>query len=73
MKQTVTMTIGSQTIEIETGRMGKKADGSVVVTAGNNVVLVTMVSSKRESTMDFFPLTFTLLSIIIFFIFLRLF
>ncbi|MCJ8276338.1 MAG: polyribonucleotide nucleotidyltransferase, partial [Bdellovibrionales bacterium] len=57
MKQTVTMTIGSQTIEIETGRMAKQADGSVVVTAGNNTVLVTVVSSKRESDMDFFPLT----------------
>lgn len=57
MKQTVTMTLGSQTIEIETGRMAKQADGSVIVTAGNNVVLVTVVSSKRESDMDFFPLT----------------
>ena len=57
MKQTVTMTVGSQAIEIETGRMAKQADGSVVVTAGNNVVLVTVVSSTRESTMDFFPLT----------------
>jgi polyribonucleotide nucleotidyltransferase len=57
MKQTVTLTVGSQTIEIETGRMAKQADGSVVVTAGNNVVLVTVVSSKRDSDMDFFPLT----------------
>ena len=57
MKQTVTMTIGSQTIEIETGRMAKQADGSVLVTAGNNVVLVTVVSSTRDSDMDFFPLT----------------
>ncbi len=57
MKQTVTMTVGSQTIEIETGRMAKQADGSVLVTAGNNVVLVTVVSSTRDSDMDFFPLT----------------
>ena len=57
MKQTVTLTVGSQTIEIETGRMAKQADGSVLVTSGNNVVLVTVVSSKRESDMDFFPLT----------------
>ncbi len=57
MKQTVTMTVGSQKIEIETGRMAKQADGSVIVTSGNNVVLVTVVSSKRESDMDFFPLT----------------
>ena len=57
MKQTVTMTLGSQTIEIETGRMAKQADGSVLVTAGNNIVLVTVVSSKKDSDMDFFPLT----------------
>ncbi len=57
MKQTVTMTVGSQNIEIETGRMAKQADGSVLVTSGNNVVLVTVVSSKRDSDMDFFPLT----------------
>ncbi|MEM7645632.1 MAG: polyribonucleotide nucleotidyltransferase [Pseudomonadota bacterium] len=57
MKQTVTMTVGSHTIEIETGRMAKQADGSVIVSTGNNVVLVTVVSSKRDSDMDFFPLT----------------
>ena len=34
-----------------------KADGAVLVTAGNNVVLVTVVSSKKDSDMDFFPLT----------------
>ena len=57
MKQTVTLTLGSRTIEIESGRIAKQADGSVLVTSGNNVVLVTVVSSKRDSDMDFFPLT----------------
>ncbi len=57
MKQTVTMTVGTQAIEIETGRMAKQSDGSVIVTAGNNVVLVTVVSSRRDSDKDFFPLT----------------
>ncbi len=57
MKQTVTFTIGSQTIELETGRIAKQADGSVLVTSGNNVVLVTVVSSKKETDLDFFPLT----------------
>lgn len=57
MKQTVTFTVGSQTIELETGRIAKQADGSVLVTAGNNIVLVTVVSSKKDSDMDFFPLT----------------
>lgn len=57
MKQTVSFTIGSQKIELETGRIAKQADGSVLVTAGNNVVLVTAVSSRKDSDMDFFPLT----------------
>ncbi|MDX9731641.1 MAG: polyribonucleotide nucleotidyltransferase [Bdellovibrionales bacterium] len=55
--QTVTTTVGGKTITIETGRLAKQADGSVLVTSGNNMVLVTAVSSKKESTLDFFPLT----------------
>ena len=57
MKQTVTLKLGQQNIEIESGRIAKQADGSVFITAGNNVVLVTVVSSKKDSDMDFFPLT----------------
>ena len=57
MKQSVTLNLGNQTIEMETGRMARQADGSVVVKAGNNVVLVTVVSSEEESDKDFFPLT----------------
>jgi polyribonucleotide nucleotidyltransferase len=55
--QSVTTTVGGKTITIETGRLAKQADGSALVTSGNNVVLVTAVSSKKESTLDFFPLT----------------
>lgn len=57
MKTTVTANIGGKTITIESGRLAKQADGSVLVTCGNNMVLVTAVSSKKESTLDFFPLT----------------
>ncbi len=57
MKQSVNVVLGGKTITLETGRMAKQADGSVLVTCGNNVVLVTVVSSTKESTMDFFPLT----------------
>ncbi|MCB0411657.1 MAG: polyribonucleotide nucleotidyltransferase [Bdellovibrionales bacterium] len=57
MKQTVTVEFGGKSITIETGRLAKQADGSVLVTCGNNVVLVTAVSSRKASTMDFFPLT----------------
>lgn len=55
--QSVQVTVGGKLITIETGRVAKQADGAVLVTSGNNIVLVTAVSSKRESTLDFFPLT----------------
>jgi len=57
MKTTVTTSIGGKQITIETGRLARQADGSVLVTCGNNIVLVTVVSSRKISTADFFPLT----------------
>ncbi|HEX4924695.1 MAG TPA: polyribonucleotide nucleotidyltransferase [Bdellovibrionales bacterium] len=42
---------------METGRLAKQADASVLVTCGSNMVLVTVVSSKEEKDVDFFPLT----------------
>jgi polyribonucleotide nucleotidyltransferase len=57
MKTTVTTSVGGKQITIETGRLAKQADGSVLVSCGNNIVLVTAVSSRKESTLDFFPLT----------------
>lgn len=57
MKTTVTTLVGDKQITIETGRMAKQADGSVMVSCGNNMVLVTAVSSRKPSTLDFFPLT----------------
>jgi polyribonucleotide nucleotidyltransferase len=57
MKTTVTTSVGGKQITIETGRLAKQADGSTLVTCGNNMVLVTAVSSKKPTTLDFFPLT----------------
>nr|HRO68052.1 polyribonucleotide nucleotidyltransferase [Pseudobdellovibrionaceae bacterium] len=57
MKTTVTTSVGGKQITIETGRMAKQADGSCLVTCGNNIVLVTAVARKEASTLDFFPLT----------------
>ncbi len=44
-------------ISIETGRLAKQAHGSVVVRMGNAMLLCTVVSSHKPTTMDFFPLT----------------
>ena len=57
MKTTVTTSVGGRQITIETGRMAKQADGSVLVSCGSNMVLVTAVSAKQEKDLDFFPLT----------------
>ncbi len=56
-KQVVSFQFGGKTITLETGRLAKQADGAVLVTQANNMVLVTVVGSRKESTADFFPLT----------------
>ena len=49
---------GSHTVSIETGELARQADGSVVVTMGHTVVLVTAVARKQaQPGKDFFPLT----------------
>lgn len=56
MKHVVTTTLGGKEVSLETGRLAKQADGSVLVTCENNMVLVTVVSSRKASDLDFFPL-----------------
>ena len=50
--------IGSRRISVETGKLAKQADGSVLVRSGDTVVLVTAchAASAREG-IDFLPLT----------------
>lgn len=48
---------GGRNLTIETGRLAKQADGSVLVTYGNTNVLCCVVFDKKPSTEeDFFPL-----------------
>ncbi|MBW3517776.1 polyribonucleotide nucleotidyltransferase [Flavobacterium sp. NKUCC04_CG] len=47
-----------RTISIETGKLAKQADGSVVVQMGNAMLLATVVSARKASPgIDFLPLT----------------
>ncbi|HVC03006.1 MAG TPA: polyribonucleotide nucleotidyltransferase [Steroidobacteraceae bacterium] len=49
---------GDHTVTIETGEMARQADGAVLVTMNETVVLVTAVGAKRVIPgRDFFPLT----------------
>jgi polyribonucleotide nucleotidyltransferase len=58
MVKNYSIEINGQNINVETGRIAKQANGSVVVTCGETVVLVTAVAtdSVREG-IDFLPLT----------------
>ena len=52
-----TFQYGQHTITFETGEIARQADGAVMVSMGDTVVLVTVVGSKKNSDKDFFPLT----------------
>ena len=46
-----------EVIVLETGKLAKQADGSVVVTMKHCTLLATVVSSKQQIDVDFLPLT----------------
>ncbi|MGE0049607.1 MAG: polyribonucleotide nucleotidyltransferase [Acidithiobacillus sp.] len=49
---------GGRTLVLETGRMARQADGAVLVSSGDSVVLVTAVGRRDlKPGQDFFPLT----------------
>ncbi len=51
---------GGKTLEIETGKVARQAQGSVIVTYGGVKVLAAVCyASKSDPTLDFFPLTVT--------------
>jgi len=53
-----TFQFGTHTVTLETGRMARQADGAVLVTMADTVVLVTAVARKQAVPgRDFFPLT----------------
>ena len=58
MVKNYSIEVSGRNINVETGRIAKQANGSVVVTSGETVVLVTAVAtdSVREG-IDFLPLT----------------
>jgi len=50
------MQLNGAELTIETGRIAKQSDGSVVISHGETMALVTAVASKRETDRDFLPL-----------------
>ena len=54
----VSVDVGGREMKIETGKIAKQAGGSVVVTCGESVVLVTVCGSKdARPGQHFLPLT----------------
>src|SRR5204862_8010436 len=54
----VEVDLGGKTVSIETGKMAKQANGSVVVRSGDSVVLVTAcMADQAKPAASFFPLT----------------
>ena len=53
---TLTEQVGGRTITMETGRLARQASGSVLVTYGETVVLVTATADSRPKDLPFLPL-----------------
>ena len=49
---------GGKKLSIETGKIARQADGAVILTSGDTVILATVVGEKKANPeTDFFPLT----------------
>lgn len=47
--------VGGKSLTLETGRLAKQADGAVLVTFGESVVLVTAVSTTERPRLGLLP------------------
>ena len=56
--KTVEIEWGGQTLKLETGRVARQADGAIIATLGETVVLCAVTAAKSvKEGQDFFPLT----------------
>jgi polyribonucleotide nucleotidyltransferase len=56
--KTVEIELGGKTLKLETGRVARQADGAVIATLGETVVLCAVTAAKSvKPGQDFFPLT----------------
>ncbi|PXA89553.1 polyribonucleotide nucleotidyltransferase [Nostoc sp. 3335mG] len=57
-KKTVSIEWGGKTLTLETGKVARQADGAVIATLGETVVLCAVTAAKTvKEGQDFFPLT----------------
>ncbi|HDK44413.1 MAG TPA: polyribonucleotide nucleotidyltransferase, partial [Desulfobacteraceae bacterium] len=57
MYKKIEVEIGGKAITFETGKLAKQANGAVVVSCGDTMILVTAVAEKTTKNMGFLPLT----------------
>lgn len=57
MKLQHSFTIAGRPFSIEIGKVAEQADAAVLARYGDTVVLATVVASKKESALDYFPLS----------------
>lgn len=57
MKLQHSFTIAGRPFSIELGKVAEQADAAVLARYGDTVVLATVVASKKESALDYFPLS----------------
>ena len=57
MEKVFSADIGGRPLTIKAGKAAKQASGSVIVTYGETIVLVTVVSAHDVRPTDFLPLT----------------
>ncbi len=56
--KTVSIEWGGQTLTLETGKVARQADGAIIATLGETVVLCAVTAAKKvKEGQDFFPLT----------------
>lgn len=56
-KTSLNFDLAGKQLTLETGKLAKLATAAVVARLGDTVVLATVVASKKETTLDYFPLS----------------
>ena len=52
-----TFQYGQHEVRLETGAVARQADGAVIASMGDTVIMVTVVGRREKGHLDFFPLT----------------
>lgn len=52
-----TFQYGAHEVRLETGAVARQADGAVIASMGDTVIMVTVVGRREKGHLDFFPLT----------------